>query len=291
MLHPRWLASAAAAIVVATVAGQAKAFCRTTTCNVKTETCRVVDGCTRSGAPAAWATLPIPYRFHAQGPERLDRDEARGAIRLAFERWTEAVCPNGRRTSLRFAEGPEIPANEPRGKEPFGIYFRDDGWPHDDVNETLALTTQYFNDRSGEIWYSDIEINSLQHQFVTRDDQRGTDLEAVITHEVGHYIGLAHSPDPASIMTPQYCQSGGRCRSTKALARDLSEDDVDAVCALYPPDGAGGNAGLEDDAKRCALARTPSDGGSAPLTVVALCGVAFALAGLRRARRARVLPR
>jgi hypothetical protein len=287
MRHPRWLAAAAAAIVVATVAGQAKAYCRTTTCNVKTETCRIVDSCARSGAPASWAALPIPYRFHAQGPERLDRDEARGAIRLAFARWTEAICPDGRRTSLRFKEGPEIPANEPRGKEPFGIYFRDDGWPHDDVNETLALTTQYFNDRSGEIRYSDIEVNTRQHQFVTRDDEQGKDLEAVITHEVGHYIGLAHSPDPASIMTPQYCQSSDRCRSTKELSRDLSDDDVEAVCALYPPGGTGESAGLEENARGCALARAPADGRNASHMVVTLCGAAGALAGVRRARRVR----
>jgi len=260
-------------LALGATATQAQAYCRTTTCNPKAETCRVVDGCPRSGAPIVWTTLPIPYRFHGRAPARLDRDEARGSIRLAFARWTEVVCPNGRRTSLRFREGPEMPATQARGKEPFGIYFRDDGWPHDDVNETLALTTQLFRDRSGEVQYSDIEVNSGQHQFALRDADKGKDLEAVITHEVGHYIGLAHSPERDSIMTPQYCQEETRCSGTKELARDLGEDDVAAVCALYPPGGTW--TGGEPEQTGCAVTRAPSTtAAGAPLVLVALALVA-----------------
>jgi hypothetical protein len=241
----------------------------------------VVDDCPRSGAPISWPSLPIPYRFHGRAPERLDRDEARGSIRLAFARWTEVVCPNGRRTSLRFREDPEMPAAQARGKEPFGIYFRDDGWPHDDVNETLALTTQLFHDRSGEVQYSDIEINSGQHEFALRDKDKGTDLEAVITHEVGHYIGLAHSPERESIMAPQYCQDEMRCSRTKELARDLGEDDIAAVCALYPPDGA--TASASSDPKGCAITSSPaSHSGGAAFAVLALGAVAILSARSRR---------
>ena len=201
MATHRWLGALAVGIVVATSAAPAAAFCRTTTCNPKTETCRMVDGCPRTGAPVVWPTMPIPYRFGGRPPTHLNGDEARGAIRLAFERWTQTVCPDGRRTSLRFHEGPDMPPSQARGKEPFGIYFRDDGWPHDDQNDTLALTTQFFAARTGEIQYSDIEINTAQYQFALRDTDTGKDLEAVITHEVGHYIGFAHSPDPCLLYT------------------------------------------------------------------------------------------
>lgn len=280
----RVLAAALTAFALGgTLTARAEAYCRTTTCNAKTENCRIVDGCPRSGTPIVWPSLPIPFRFHGRPPEHLDRDEARGAIRLAFARWTEVVCHDGRRTSLRFKEGPEMPATQARGKEPFGIYFRDDGWPHDDVNETLALTTQLFRDRSGDVQYSDIEVNSGQHQFALRDTDKGKDLEAVITHEVGHYIGLAHSPERDSIMTPQYCQDEKRCSTTKELARDLGDDDVTAVCALYPPEGTWSTT--EADAKGCAVA-VPHDGSGRGVGVAGIvAGVAMVIAARMRRRR------
>jgi MYXO-CTERM domain-containing protein len=273
----RFLVSVVTTLALGTTAARAEAYCRTTTCNAKTENCRIVDGCPRSGTPIVWPSLPIPFRFHGRPPEHLDRDEARGSIRLAFARWTEVVCPGGRRTSLRFEEGPEMPAAQARGKEPFGIYFRDDGWPHDDVNETLALTTQLFRDRSGEVQYSDIEVNSGQHQFALRDTDKGKDLEAIITHEVGHYIGLAHSPERDSIMTPQYCQDEKRCSTTKELARDLGEDDIAAVCALYPP---AGTYAPEPEQAGCAV--TPAGSSRAPVFPIILGVLALLAARPRR---------
>jgi len=276
----RWIVAAGAALGVATAADDAAAFCRTTTCSPKSDACRIVDGCARSGAPLSWPVMPIPYRFHGRAPERLDRDEARGAIRLAFARWTEVVCPGGRRTSLRFKEMAEIPAATPRGKEPFGIYFRDDGWPHDDSDETLALTTHYFGHSDGLIRYSDIEINSGEKEFTLRDTEKGTDLESVMTHEVGHYIGLAHSPEPRSIMAPSYCESNARCDETKELARDLGADDVAAVCALYPPGGTW--KATEAAPPACTVTRAPGEGSGEPLAVVGLLGVVLAAGRLRR---------
>ena len=229
----------------------------------------MVDGCPRTGAPVVWPTMPIPYRFGGRPPTHLNSDEARGAIRLAFERWTQTVCPDGRRTSLRFHEGPDMPPSQARGKEPFGLYFRDDGWPHDDQNDTLALTTQFFAARTGEIQYSDIEINTAQYQFALRDNDTGKDLEAVITHEVGHYIGFAHSPDPDSIMTAKYHDSRGG--GSKELLRDLGDDDVLAVCALYPPNGT---EAIRDPASSggCAVTRPARERSGVPLVIVALAG-------------------
>ncbi|MBS2014871.1 MAG: matrixin family metalloprotease [Deltaproteobacteria bacterium] len=270
-------------LAVASSAVSASAYCRTTTCDRKRGDCRMVDGCPRSGAPVSWPLMPIPYRFHAKPPERLDRDEARGAVRLAFQRWSEVICPNGRRTSLRFEEGPEIPASRPRGREPYGIYFRDDGWPHDDVEQTLALTTQLLGGTGGVIRYADIEINSGNHDFALRDTDPGKDLEAVITHEVGHYIGLAHSPESDSIMVASYCQSATRCSGTNRDAwRDLGDDDIAAVCALYPPERA---AAEPTPSAGCAVASSSSS--SSPPGGALLAGAAMIGGALVRVIRRR----
>ena len=199
---------------------------------------------TDAGTPVHWRSLPIPFRFFSAGSVHFIREEGRAAIREAFHRWSDALC-DGRQTSLRFAEGEDIYEDKPlvakaRGVEPFGIYFRDAGWPYPKgADSTLAQTNLFFGSESGLVEDADIEINSTSEKFSAREtDADAVDLQAVITHEVGHYIGLAHSKEPLSIMLEGYCETTDeRCGKGKVAARRLGPDDVAAVCALYPPDG------------------------------------------------------
>lgn len=269
----------------------AQAYCRTTTCDPKLEDCRVDEnGCTRTGAPLTWRTLPITYRFHAKGSKQLDRREAREAVRAAFARWSFVACGNGKRTSLRFEEGEDISMTMPAdphhpAAQHFGIYFRDDEWTATDSDATLALTTQSFKKINGWVEQSDIEVNTATAAFTTTDTAAGIDLQAVIAHEVGHYIGLAHSQDPDSIMVDAYCKSGERCGNGKVDARKLSFDDENAVCALFPPEGISGVTYEEPDEGGCAVAPR---GRTMPW--LPFVGAAFVLAALqRRVRRARAL--
>ena len=54
------------------------------------------------------------------------------------------------------------------------------------------------------------------------------DLQAIVTHEVGHFIGIAHSPDPSAVMYASYPPGS-------ISQRTLTPDDVGAVCEIYPP--------------------------------------------------------
>jgi len=246
------------------------------------------NGCRRGGPPLTWRELPLVYRFHRGGSEKLDMGRARAAIRRAFGTWESVSC-NGERTSLRFEERSDIRSAKPvgrksKGKEPFGIYFRDEGWPYDDEDESLALTNQTFGMVNGYIDYADIEINTTNRTFAVEDDEEGIDLQAVATHEIGHYIGLAHSRVPTSIMVARYCQSGNRCGDDVKAARALDDDDKDAVCALYPPSGIAG-VQYEPPATGCAVGASST--GTSPGGVLAGFGVlvAAALRALARRRR------
>jgi hypothetical protein len=223
--------------------GPAAAYCRKTTCDPgKGDKCEKNDrGCVRDGVALRWSTSPIVYRFYEGGSKKLDKVESRKKIRKAFESWSNVQCADGR-TSLRFEEGSDISDDKPldadRADEAFGIYFRDKKWPHDDANESIALTNQIYGKDTGKIYYADMEINTAEFEFALSDEDRDgtTDLEAVVTHEVGHYIGLDHSTDPDSIMVPRYCQAKtDRCKGGIDRARDLAQDDELAVCVAYPP--------------------------------------------------------
>ena len=288
----RAIAATVFAITLSGVARDAHAYCRTTTCDPKVGECAVdKNGCGRSGAPLSWRGLPIVYRFHAHASEHLQRDEAREAVRSAFQRWSDVTCASGNRTSLRFEEQDDIAAKFPatphqRGAEHFGIYFRDDAWKATDSDSTLALTTQTFGLVNGWIDQSDIEINTANTTFATSDSAKGTDLQAVTTHEVGHYLGLAHSKDPDSIMVSSYCGGDGlRCKKGKVEARRLSADDEKAVCALFPPGGQTGVLYQDPAAASCSAATAGNAHEAAGY--LPLAAIAFAFAAARRRGAAR----
>jgi hypothetical protein len=283
----------AAALLTATT--EASAFCRRTTVAVDTNACKTgngpcnadENGCPNQGNPLRWTHLPLTFRFSTRRPAQLVREEARAAIRAAFYRWSDTLCgPDQRRTSLRFVEGEEIVGDKPlvanaRASEPFGIYFRDTGWPYvDKEDSTLAQTNTFFGKDSGVIEYADMEINTgfAGVQKITTGDNEtsGADLQAVITHEVGHYIGLAHSRVPTSIMLESYCSAAdSRCERGKVAARRLSDDDIQAVCAIYPPDLVLPDEDPSGHGPACAAA--PGAWAHPGLAAAALCVLASSL--------------
>src|SRR5262249_46305618 len=109
------------------------------------------------------------------------------------------------------------------------IVFRDDGWPYNDPYSTLGLTTVTFNAETGEIYDADMEINASGRNLSITDTvpSNGFDLLSVVTHEAGHFFGLAHATDPVATMYASY-------KPGSASLRDLAPDDIEGICAIYP---------------------------------------------------------
>src|SRR5688572_84302 len=193
----------------------ALAWCVARTCNGDQQNCeRDEDGCPVGGEYLNWEHMPVQYRFDDHGSERLDTTLARQAIRRAFDTWSHADCEDGR-TSLRFQEESDIVQSR-REREsgllvPFAIHFRDEVWPHEGEDNTLAKTTFVNTKRTGYIREVAMEINTSDKKFALTDEDEGDyDLQSVVTHEVGHWIGIAHSNVPGAIMQPNYRQSATR---------------------------------------------------------------------------------
>jgi hypothetical protein len=172
--------------------------------------------------------------------------------------------------------------------------FLDDGWPYANPNETLALTTITFNVENGEIYDADVEVNSHDKNLTVGDTRVGSDLLSVVTHEAGHFLGLAHSESTEATMYPSY-------NPGETKLRTLTDDDIEGICDIYPegrPIGSNSCAPRHGFSERCGGGSsddgcTTSPGpmraggrtGLSALSALALSAMALRIRSRRRSRR------
>jgi hypothetical protein len=96
-------------------------------------------------------------------------------------------------------------------------------------SSALALTTLSYGVTTGEIYDADIEINGLLPITAGPLGPNFFDLQSILTHETGHFLGLTHSNEPGATMGPRYSPGADNFRT-------LEGDDVDGICAVYPPE-------------------------------------------------------
>jgi hypothetical protein len=214
----------------------AAAFCRTTTCDAPCEVDQDTK-CPIGGIPIAWPTRCISYSVQADVPSSIGFDAANQAIDSAFRTWQTTACL-GTGTpptiSASNAFGPatcnHVEYNRTQGNANV-IMFRDETWDYAGASNALALTTVTFNVKTGDIYDADMEINTpLLGTSLPGMGGGSYDLQAVVTHETGHFLGLAHSNEAGATMLSTY---GPRMRN-------LADDDIAGICAIYPPERPAG---------------------------------------------------
>lgn len=218
----------------------AHAFCRSTTVAIAPDFLPSATKCWDQGFALYWRTACVGYSIQRAASKHIPLEEASTAVARAFGRWPQATCPGVDQGSTLVSIGvrdlgpvdcSEIGYNL-SGQNQNVIVFRDDAWTRGGTGSTLAVTTVSFNPNTGEILDADMEINTFEQAISLGDPvpADGYDFASIITHESGHFLGLAHSGDPAATMYAQY-------NPGSTAMRNITSDDVSGICEVYPPDG------------------------------------------------------
>jgi hypothetical protein len=185
----------------------------------------------------SWPGNCYQYSIHAEGSRDLDWPILVDTVRASFASWENVSC-----SSFSFEE--TAPATVDRAE--FNVdkgnvnllVWRESTW--DEVVDgklvrrdpaIIALTSVMYDKNTDQILDVDIEFNGVYHSFGVLDgaigDGNKMDLQSVLTHELGHTLGIDHSSVPGAVMEPY----GG---PGETHMRTLSQDDMDAICAIYP---------------------------------------------------------
>jgi hypothetical protein len=198
--------------------------------------CFTVDPATGVTLPTLyWKNQRIGYSLQRDASDQISLSVATSVAAQAFGTWANAACSNGP-PSIQAVWLPPVDCDVVPSKG-YGnvIIFRDAAWPYPgDSTNALGITRLTVNKTTGEIYGADIEINSTKLIVAQSPAPAGGyDLASILTHEAGHFLGLAHSASPSAVMYAFY----------KAGSTSLSADDVGGICSIYSPDGTRNTSG------------------------------------------------
>lgn len=220
-----------------TAAGPTQAYCRTMTSRVRAQ-----EGeCPMYGVALSWRNLCTGYSlYRANLPAGLTLPDMDRITASSTGAWGRVACDDNGREPQYYRVIPNGQTSNPTGYTPYGsnsntVAFRPK-WEDDALHRpgTIAITVVTFDSLTGEIFDADIELNSravanpggFVFASARTPEPDECDLQTILTHEFGHFLGLAHSNITRAVMYPT--AGLGEIRS------DLNSDDSAGICAIYP---------------------------------------------------------
>ncbi|MBK6683384.1 MAG: hypothetical protein IPG45_02840 [Deltaproteobacteria bacterium] len=201
-----------------------------------------------------WDVRTIPYVVEIPAGTKTERSLLLSAIEAAGARWSSPQC-----TDLRFESRGTVASAPEALNGQILVRPQPDAWPYSDPR-VVALTTVVHGFDTGKIISVELELNEANYTFgdaieVCTD---AYDLEATITHELGHALGFAHPCEEdetnfsgcgnalCSVVRERLLMADPSARlptmwptvtPCDVELRSLETDDLDGVCFVYPEAG------------------------------------------------------
>jgi hypothetical protein len=174
-----------------------------------------------------WApsSFPITWRMNpTRGPNVTGTGDLESAFRQAFQAWSAIST-----ATITFTEGQPAAASMKPGLDQVNLITSNltpSDWAVYGL-DAISITNVTSSVTTGQILEADIIFNpnaGFSTEAITPTNR--ADLQAVATHEIGHLLGLDHTPLASAVMFP--LAAGNR------LSRTLTADDMIGASTLYP---------------------------------------------------------
>ncbi len=222
-----------------------------------------------------WESMPIPYYINPSNCPVLDSGESiYDIIQAAWKNWSDVPCALVDASFMGYTDA----TWESDGKNT--IFCVDHDWSY---TPKAAGATLWIPTEPGQPNEVDLALNAADFTWrMGGADATITDVidpVAVVTHELGHWLGLGHSADPFATMYYAYLPNG--------IGSTLAADDEAGICTLYPSGAVMCNTQDDcDDGYSCIeieqvpVCQQPHDGPGAPcskdyINCDGMCWVSF----------------
>jgi Matrixin/IPT/TIG domain len=174
-----------------------------------------------SGQTPKWSSMPVSYWINEKGSPNILNGSDFAAVQASFQTWQNVQTAN-----IQFFY---------RGTTSTGtvgldgmnvVTFTDSSTPLG--SSIIAATFSFFTTNNDEFVFreSDIAVNPALN-LSTSGEINKFDIQSIVTHEVGHLLGLDHSALVSSVMVPFGMPS-------QLDQRTLAYDDIAGVTEIYP---------------------------------------------------------
>lgn len=165
--------------------------------------------------------MPVSYWINDRGSPQISNGSDFPAVNAAFQTWQSIPSAN---ISFKY-QG--TTATRSVAQDGLNIVtFSDDSSPLGST--VLAATFSFYGTVNGQFTTLDADIAfNPAFQWSTSGETGKYDIQSVLTHEIGHFLGLDHSPLISSVMVP-FGALG------LADQRTLLYDDIAGVSEIYP---------------------------------------------------------
>ncbi len=194
-----------------------------------------------------WDAQYFPVPYYMSLPTLAGHENIVRAIDASFKTWR-----NPQDVTLEFLPMGCTSNVLNRNDSVNSIVLIKSGWQFDP--DAIAITRNFYVSGSGAhagmILDTDILLNGVNHGFTTTGEAGKHDVQNILTHEVGHFIGMGHETDPKDSDATMFenAQLNGETKK-----RDLASSDTAGLRAGYS--GVGKKLDLFPTTAACSIER------------------------------------